>query len=146
MYETLFSLSSPAMVFWILLIVLPFWRVTRWLANSAIFPIYLAALYAVGIIAAILSNGLGFVSDFNSSEGIIRLLSNPDFALIVWIHVLCFDQAVGHYVYRDNMEHRYVPLPLQSVLLFFVLMFGPVGFLCYLILREVRRRGKRSAG
>ena len=106
------------MLGWVLLILLPKWRFTRFLANTAVFPIYLALLYAIGIITAIAEGGLGFVRDFGSPEGVVRLLSDPDFALLVWLHVLCFDQAVGHYVYRDNMAHRYVPLPVQSVLLF----------------------------
>ncbi|MDF2649913.1 MAG: hypothetical protein K0Q73_5718 [Paenibacillus sp.] len=144
MYEKLFALASIATPFWLLMMLLPTWRVTRFLANSAIFPIYLAVLYAVGIIAAIGSSGFGFMQDFGSVEGVIRLMSVPDFALLVWLHILCFDQAVGHYVYRDNMEHRYVPLPVQSILLFLILMFGPLGFLCYLALRTVRKRVKFS--
>ncbi|WP_020061317.1 ABA4-like family protein [Bacillus sp. 123MFChir2] len=142
MYEKLFSLAGIAILLWLLLILLPTWRVTRFLASIAIFPMYLAALYATGIIMVIVSSGFGFVQDFGSAEGVIRLLSKPDFALLAWIHLLCFDQAIGHYVYRDNMEHRYVSIPLQSILLFLILMFGPLGLLCYLVLRQVRKRNK----
>jgi hypothetical protein len=142
MIGTLFSINGIAMLGWVLLILLPKWRVTRFLAGTAVFPIYLALLYALGIIIAIAEGGLGFVRDFGSPEGVVRLLSNPDFALLVWLHVLCFDQAVGHYVYRDNMAHRYVPLPVQSVLLFLVFMFGPLGFLCYLTIRVFRKKPK----
>lgn len=142
MIETIFSINGIAMLGWMLLILLPKWRVTRFLANKAVFPIYLALLYSIGIMTAIAEGGLGFVRDFGSPEGVIRLLSLPDFALLVWLHILCFDQAVGHYVYRDNMAHRYVPLPVQSVLLFLILMFGPFGFLCYLAIRAFRKKPK----
>ncbi|MED0970750.1 ABA4-like family protein [Bacillus paramycoides] len=142
MYEKLFSLAGIAILLWLLLILLPMWRVTRFLADIAIFPMYLAALYAIGIIMAIVDSGFGFVQDFGSAEGVIRMLSKPDFALLVWLHLLCFDQAIGHYVYRDNMEHRYVPIPMQSIFLFLILMFGPLGLLCYLVLRQVRKRNK----
>ena len=142
MYEKLFALASIATPFWLLMMLLPTWRVTRFLAKSAVFPIFLAALYAIGIIAAIGGSGFGFMQDFGSAAGVVRLLSNPDFALLVWLHILCFDQAIGHYVYRDNMEHRYVPIPVQSVLLFLILMFGPFGFLSYLTLRAIRKRVK----
>lgn len=145
MIETLFSFNSLAMLGWVLLILLPSWRVTRFIANSAVFPIYLALLYAIGMISIIAETGLGFVSDFGSAEGVIGLLSSPDFVLLVWLHVLCFDQVVGHYVYQDNMEHRYVPLPIQSILLFLILMFGPFGFLCYLTIRTFRKRTKPAA-
>jgi hypothetical protein len=144
MFEKLFALASIATPFWLLMMLLPSWRVSRFLANTVVFPIFLAALYSAGIIMAIGGSGFGFVQDFGSAKGVIHLLSNPDFALLVWLHLLCFDQAVGHYVYRDNMENRYVPLPVQSVLLFLVLMFGPLGFLCYLALRGIRKRAKAA--
>ncbi|MDC2866293.1 ABA4-like family protein [Bacillus sp. BP-3] len=142
MYEKLFALAGIAILLWLLLILLPTWRVTRFLAGIAIFPMYLATLYAIGIIMVIVESGFGFVQDFGSAEGVIRLLSKSDFALLVWLHLLCFDQAIGHYVYRDNMEHRYVSIPLQSILLFLILMFGPLGLLCYLVLRQVKKRNK----
>ncbi|MFD3445553.1 abscisic acid-deficient protein Aba4 family protein [Microbacteriaceae bacterium 4G12] len=142
MYEKLFSLAGIAILLWLLLILLPTWRGTRFLADIAIFPMYLAALYAIGIIMAIVGSGFGFVQDIGSAEGVIKLLSKPDFALLVWLHLLCFDQAIGHYVYKDNMEHQYVSIPMQSILLFLILMFGPLGLLCYLVLRQVRKRNK----
>ncbi|MGM0878348.1 MAG: ABA4-like family protein [Bacillota bacterium] len=140
MFKLLFSLSSFAMLFWVMMMLLPTWRVTRFLVNVNIFPIYLAVLYSVGIITAISMNGFGFIQHFSSASGVIHLLSEPDFALLVWIHILSFDQFVGHFIYRDNMEHRYVPLPLQSVLLFLALMFGPFGWLCYVVLRKLTNR------
>jgi hypothetical protein len=138
MYNQLYAFAGIATLFWLLIILLPVWRVTRFLANSAVFPIYLAVLYSIGIIYTIASSGLGFVGDFGSMEGVIHLMSDPGFALLVWIHILSFDQFIGYYVYRENMEHRYVPLPVQSILLFMVFMFGPFGFLCYLSLKKLR--------
>jgi hypothetical protein len=143
--ETLFSFNGIAMLGWALLILLPSWRLTRFLAGTAIFPIFLALLYVIGISIVIADMGLGFVRDFGSADGVVRLLASRDFILLVWLHILCFDQAIGHYVYRDNMTHRYVPLPVQSLLLFLILMFGPLGFLCYLAMRAFRQRTKTAA-
>ncbi|GKU77256.1 hypothetical protein L3i20_v216530 [Paenibacillus sp. L3-i20] len=144
MIAALFSTTGIAILSWLLLILLPKWRFTQFLANTAVFPIYLALLYTIGIITVIVEAGFGFVNDFGSAEGVIRLLSNPEFALLVWIHILCFDQAVGHYVYRDNMAHRYVALPIQSILLFSILMFGPLGFLCYLAIRAFSKNSREK--
>ncbi|GFN33980.1 ABA4-like family protein [Paenibacillus xylaniclasticus] len=138
--DILFSMNGIAMLGWLLMIVLPKWRLTRLVANTAIFPIYLALLYTIGMITVIAEGGLGFVNDFGSSDGVVRLLSDPDFALLVWLHLLCFDQSIGLYVYRDNMVHHYVTLLVQSVLLCSILMFGPFGFLCYLVIRGLRQR------
>jgi hypothetical protein len=128
-----------------MLIFLPIWRVTRLLANLNLFPLYLATLYSVGIIATVWANGFGFMHDYSSASGVIHLLSEPNFALLVWIHILCFDQFIGHYIYRDNMEHRYVKLPLQSIILFLTLMFGPFGWLCYEVIRKFSKRKKALA-
>jgi len=138
MYEKLFTLAGFATPFWLLMLLLPSWRVTRYLAGKAVFPIFLALLYTVGIIYAIAANGIGFMSHYSSEAGVVKLLADPGFALLVWLHLLCFDQAVGHYVYRDNMKYRYVPLVVQSVLLFLILMLGPFGFLIYLGIKKLR--------
>jgi hypothetical protein len=65
-------------------------------------------------------------------------MAQRDIALVAWIHFLAFDQLVGIFIYRDNLHHRYVPIPVQSVILFFVFMLGPVGFLAYYLIRWAR--------
>jgi hypothetical protein len=139
MYVALFNLAGIAIFAWLLLIVLPGWKVTRWIAETAVFPVFLAAVYVLGIIPLLMQTGPGIMGDFGSAEGVTRLLANPDVALVAWIHILAFDQVVGMMIYRENMQHRYVPLPVQSVLLFATLMFGPVGFLSYYVLRAWSR-------
>lgn len=144
MYVTLFKLAGYAAPAWLLLILLPTWRWTRRIADSAIFPAYLAALYVVGLVPLLVALGPGVMRDFGSAEGVTRLLASQDVAMVAWIHILTFDQVVGLLIYRDNMQHRCVPLPLQSVLLFLTLLFGPVGFLAYYFLRLLRRHPDRS--
>jgi hypothetical protein len=144
MYVTLFNVAGPAIVGWLLLILLPKWRVTRFIAETAIFPVFLAVLYVVGLAPLLAAQGLGVMRDFGSAEGVTRLLARQDVALVAWIHILAFDQLVALYIYRDNMERRYVPLVVQSVLLFLTLMFGPVGFLAYYLLRLARRGRARD--
>src|SRR6185369_1250787 len=117
---------------------LPTWRGTRWLARSAIVPALLCLLYVIGIVALISASGFGFMRDFGSAEGVTRLLSQQNIAIVAWIHFLAFDQLVGIFIYRDNMHHRYVPIPVQSVILFFTFMLGPVGFLTYYLARLIR--------
>jgi hypothetical protein len=138
MYLTLFKLAGFATPAWALLIFLPTWRGTRWLARSAIVPALLCVLYVIGIAAQISASGLGFMRDFGSAEGVAHLLSQPDIAIVAWIHFLAFDQLVGIFIYRDNMHHRYVPIPVQSVILFLTFMLGPVGFLSYYVVRLIR--------
>jgi hypothetical protein len=145
MYETLFALAGLAMVGWLLLILAPGWSFTRRVAETAVFPIYLSVLYLVGITAVIAGNGVGFMADFGSAEGVLALLATGPVALIAWIHILAFDQVVAHLIYRDNLKHRVVPLPVQSVILVATLMLGPVGFLAYWGIRSARLRSASAA-
>ncbi len=144
MHLTLYNLAGLAMVGWLLVMFLPAWRVTRWLVESAVFPVYLSVLYVVGITVVLRDTGPGLMSEFGSADGVLRILARPDVALIAWIHILAFDQLVGLWIYRDNMRHRYVPIVLQSVLLFFTLMLGPLGFVTYFVLRGARRAARRD--
>jgi len=131
MYRTLFALAGLGIVAWLPLILLPGWRVTRWLAETAVMPVFLSVLYAIGITAVLLELGPGIVRDFGHADGVRALLQTEGLALVAWIHILAFDQIVGLLIYRDNMRHRFLALPAQSIVLLLTLMFGPVGFLAY---------------
>ena len=147
MYVTLFNLAGYAIVAWLLLIFLPRWGVTRFVARTAIFPVYLSVLYVVGVAAVLAELGPGLMRDFGSAEGVTRILARQDVALVAWIHILAFDQLVALHIYRENMDHHHVPLPVQSVLLVLTLMFGPAGFLAYYLLRLASRsRGASRVG
>lgn len=146
MYMTLFSIAGVAMTGWLLLILLPTFRVTRWIAERAVFPVFLSLLYLAGIVPLFARLGPGMMRDFGNAEGVLRLLAMPDVALIAWIHILAFDQAVALWIYRDNMRERWLPVPVQSVILFTTLMFGPVGLLSYLALRRLSRSRRAAHG
>jgi hypothetical protein len=140
MYIALFNIAGLAMIGWLLMIFLPTWSVTRKVAAWALFPVFLALLYAIGLAVYLVGSGLGVVGEFGSAEGVIRILATPGIALVAWIHILVFDHLVAVLIYRDNMRHRVVPVPVQSVILFLTLMFGPVGFLTYYFVRIGKRR------
>jgi hypothetical protein len=131
MYILLFNLAEPAILGWALLIFLPTWPVTRWIATRAAFPAYLALLYVIGVVPLVIGAGARIMLDFGSADGVVRLLADPNVALIAWIHILAFDQVAGIWIYRHNLRARVVPLPVQSAILFLTLMFGPAGFLVY---------------
>ena len=146
MVMTLYDLTAFAMIGWALMIVLPFWSFTKRLVEWSLFPVAVSAIYVVGIIAVLSETGLGIASDFGNAEGVLRLLAQPDIALIAWIHILAFDHLVAVVIFRDNLRHRVVPLPIQSVILFMTLMFGPAGFLTYWTVRVARGRGTDFGG
>lgn len=141
MYVWLFNVAGLATLGWLLMVLAPKLSLTRWLATTAAFPVALAVLYVAGVVPLVIAAGPGIILDFGSPDGVIALLAQPDVALIAWIHILVFDHLVGIVIYRDNMREKIVGLPLQSLILFLTLMFGPAGFLVYYLLRVARRRG-----
>jgi hypothetical protein len=143
MHSNLFQLASLAIVGWIPLIFFPTWSGSRRLAESAFFPIYISVLYAFGVGALLMELGPGFIADFGTAEGVARLLARQEIAWVAWLHILAFDQVIGLLIYRENMQRRYVPIPVQSLLLFLTLMFGPLGFLAFAAIR-VARLGSRA--
>jgi hypothetical protein len=145
MYSNLFQLASLAIIGWIPLIFFPAWSGSRRLAESAFFPIYIAVLYAFGVGALLLQFGPGFVADFGTADGVARLLARREIAWVAWLHILAFDQVIGLLIYRENMRRRYVPVPVQSALLFLALMFGPLAYLTFAAIR-VARLGTRAFG
>jgi hypothetical protein len=143
MYSNLFQLASLAIIGWIPLIFFPTWSGSRRLAGSAFFPVYIAVLYAFGVGALLMQFGPGFIADFGTADGVARLLARPEIAWVAWLHILAFDQLIGLLIYRENMRQRYVPVPVQSALLFLTLMFGPLGYLAFAAIR-VARLGTRA--
>jgi hypothetical protein len=140
MYIFLFNAAGLAIIGWGLMILLPSWSVTRWITGRAIFPAYLATLYVIGVVPLVIAAGPGIMRDFTTTEGVLRLLANPDVALIAWVHILTFDHLAGIFIYRHNMRQRVLPLPVQSAILFLTLMFGPAGFLVYYAICAARNR------
>ena len=146
MTTVLFNVAGLAMVGWALMILLPGWRVTKRLVEWTAFPVAVSVIYVIGVLAVLGETGFGIVADFGSAEGVVGLMVNPDIALIAWIHLLAFDHLVGVVIFRDNLRHDVVPIPIQSLLLLVTLMFGPAGFLTYWVVRVARRRGSDLSG
>jgi hypothetical protein len=139
MYELLFSFTGFAMISWLLMIFLPKWKVTYTIVKWAVFPLSLSVLYIVGLVYYVANHGISFTGDFGSYEGVIRLLTVPEVAIIAWLHILAFDQLVGRMIYMENMENRRVHLIVQSICLYLTLMAGPLGYVLYTVLKRRRQ-------
>ena len=138
--ETIFSLSNLlVMPFWLLMIALPHWRWTRTIMQSPLVSAAPALLYAALVLPQIGSLLLALANP--TLPGIAALLGTPAGATIGWAHFLAFDLFVGRWAYLDSRE-RAISAWLMAPVLFFVLMFGPIGFLLYLALRWFYRPGE----
>jgi hypothetical protein len=133
--EQLFSIANlVALVAWILLAVFPRRPAVTMVTGTAI-PAVLAATYVV-LVAAVWNQSAG---GFGTLADVAILFANRWLLLAGWIHYLVFDLLVGHWEVRDA-RRRNIPhwIVLPSLALTF--LFGPAGWLLYLILRTTRSR------
>lgn len=136
--ESFFQLANLlVMPFWALIILLPHWQWTKRIMNSLWTVLPAALLYAIFV----LPNFLALLGELATPTlgSIAALLGTPEGALIGWIHFLAFDLFVGRWAYLDSRQHNFTAW-IISPILFFVLMFGPLGLVLYLGARAILLR------
>ncbi len=134
-YDLLFGYAGNlAMIGWILLILVPYWKYTRPIVQYGLVSILLSVLYLYLVFLA--PGGSMDFSAFGSLEGVMGLFTDPKSTLAGWVHYLAFDLWIGSWEVGDAKKHginRWYLIPC----LFLTFMLGPVGLLLYLILRAI---------
>lgn len=132
-----FSLSNLiALPMWVLMILLPKWKVTRFLIDFKAIPIVLSVVYLIYIAQALLIGGL---MDFGSLSSVMALFTSENTALAGWVHYLAFDLLVGMWILNQNKDLN-IHQVLIAPCLFLTFMFGPVGFLLFIIIKNIKRK------
>ena len=126
--------SAIAALQWLLLIVLPKWKVTQWLINYPVVPLMLSVIYVVYIAGFFTIQGGGF-----SSIQAVRVLFSDDRLLLAgWVHYLAFDLLIGFSIIKSaqvkSVSH-WVVIPCLAL----TFMFGPCGFLLYQIIQKIKK-------
>lgn len=136
-----FSLSNLiALLMWILMILLPKWKVTRFLIDFKVIPIVLSVVYVIYIVQALLIGGL---MDFSSLSSVMALFTVENAALAGWVHYLAFDLLVGMWILNQNKELN-IHQVLIAPCLFLTFMFGPVGFLLFILIKKIKRKNHET--
>lgn len=132
-----FSLANlTVMPMWIVMILLPNWKITRFLIDFKIVPILLSLVYAVYIGMALAADGM---MDFGSLSTVMALFTKENAVLAGWVHYLAFDLLVGMWILDQNRELGLHQLLIAPCLLL-TFMFGPVGFLLFMTLRTIKKQ------
>lgn len=127
-----FLLVAP---FWFLMVLSPTWRGTQRVVRSPWIAAPAALLYT-GLVLPRLTEVLGAVAS-PTLEGVAALLATPAGTTIAWAHFLAFDLFVGRWIYLDSRTRKLHPL-LVSPILVLTLLLAPLGFLLYLVVRQLR--------
>ena len=127
--------NSAAALCWAVLMLSP--QASAWPRRIAIGMALLLAMTYAALIGAFVSQGQG---SFQSLAGVAKLFEHPGLLLAGWVHYLAFDLLVGVWE-RDEAARiglsRWWLLPCQ----FLTFMFGPIGWLAFMALRQVRLHG-----
>ena len=134
--EALFLAANAAVLGpWLLLLLAPKARITSRLAHSPAPALALVPLY----IACIFFDPRGPQGgSFWSVAGVLAIFASPRTAVGCWIHYLIFDLFVGAWIARDA---RRLGLPHLATVpsLVVTLLFGPVGYASWLVVRALTR-------
>ncbi len=132
--EVFSIVNTIALPMWLLMIVVPKWKATRFLIDYKVIPLLLALVYAFYIFQAL---RIGGWMDFGSLDAVMTLFTEENALLAGWVHYLAFDLLVGMWILDENKKLGIHQLLLVPCLLG-TFMFGPLGFLLFMIIRGIK--------
>lgn len=138
--ESIFAMSSPIMlVGWISLLVTPI--SPKWTNRVAT---YLApALLSLAYTSLIFVYWAGAEGGFESLASVKQLFTQDEIVMAGWLHYLAFDLFVGAWIVRQaraaHISHWFI-VPILPL----TLMFGPIGYIVFLMLRLSLSAAKTS--
>jgi len=139
--EQIFTIAnSIALIGWLMIAILPRWKVTRAVVLSGGIPLLLSAGYTMLVILFFGQAEGGFDSLLN----VMKLFTNEWAVLAGWIHYLAFDLFIGSWEVRDA-ERKGISHLLVIPCLVFTFLLGPIGLLGYTILRQFAAKDEVAA-
>jgi hypothetical protein len=140
----LFPLTNAVVApFWLLMILLPRWSVTKKIIGGRWIVLPIALTYAIPILprlAADLPTLMAPLRDpIHAYFPVHALLVTPAGTSLAWAHILAFDMFVARWIYLDSRSRNINPL-LMAPLLVFSLLAGPLGYVLYAILCAIIER------
>jgi hypothetical protein len=129
----IFSIANfVALCCWLLLVVLPG---RKWVAYT-LAGFAVPAAFAAAYTAIVVVYFAGAEGGFSSLDQVGLLFgSSPWMLLAGWIHYLAFDLLVGTWEAKDSRERGISHLLLVPCLIL-TFLFGPAGWLVYLLVRS----------
>jgi hypothetical protein len=132
-----FSIANlMAMPMWLLMIILPKWKVTRFLIDFKVIPVFLSLIYAIYIVQSLLS---GPAMDFGSLESVMALFTQENAVLAGWVHYLVFDLLIGMWMLEKNKTLK-IHLIVLTPCLMGTFMLGPIGFLLFMAVKTFKNQ------
>ncbi|NES22399.1 MAG: DUF4281 domain-containing protein [Symploca sp. SIO3E6] len=141
MIPQLFNIANIFVLpFWLLMIVLPNWGVTRKVMTSYLPFIPLVGLYLYLFISSITPESAAALSNPQLAD-IARFFADETAAATGWVHFLVMDLFVGRYIYLEGQ--RTGTWTVHSLVL--CLFAGPMGLFSHIVTAGITQRFASSA-
>ena len=135
-FENIYLWTNFAVLpFWLMLLVIPNWKITQFFVNSIILPLILASTYTYVIYQGILEEPIfDTFKLYFSLDNLYTVFATESFLLIFWLHFLALNIFLGTWIARDGVKYN-IPISLTFFPLIFVYFTGPLGLVLYWIIR-----------
>lgn len=132
----IFSICNKVILLgWVLLIFLPNWKYTQAIILNGLIVLF-SGIYAF----MILKDFGNFNPDsFSTLANVKALFQNDDAVAAGWIHYLAFDLFVGAYIVKKSKQIG-LSRVLYTLTLPFTFMFGPLGYLLFVIFKTIKTK------
>ena len=122
--------------FWLMLIFIPSFKITKIFTNSVILPLILACTYIFIIYQTILLDEPIFdvFKIYLSLDNLYTLFATESFLLVFWLHFLALNLFLGSWVSIDGVKYN-MPRSLVFFPLILIYFAGPTGLVLYWIIR-----------
>ncbi|MEH2283836.1 MAG: ABA4-like family protein [Nostoc sp.] len=121
--------------FWALMILLPNWKVTRWIMSSYLPFVLLAGTYLYLFINSITPENAQALSNPQLAD-IARFFADETAAATGWIHFLVMDLFVGRWIYWEGQKTGVWTIHSLALSLF----AGPLGLLSHILTDWITKR------
>lgn len=132
----IFSICNKVILLgWVLLIFLPNWKYTQAIILNGLIVLF-SGIYAFMILKDI---GNFNPDSFSTLANVKALFQNDDAVAAGWIHYLAFDLFVGAYIVKKSKQIG-LSRVLYTLTLPFTFMFGPLGYLLFVIFKTIKTK------
>jgi len=136
-FENIYLWSNFAVLpFWLMLIFIPNYKITRIFTNSIILPLIIASAYVYVLYQTILLDEPIFnvFEIYLSLENLYILFSDESFLLVFWLHFIALNLFLGSWISLDGVKYN-IPRGLMFIPLIIIYFMGPAGLILYWMIR-----------
>ena len=129
-FAILYKIANASVIpAWLLLVLIPKHRITKLVAHSYLYPTLLGLLYVWLLVISFGGDG-----GMDTLENLKLSFGRDEILVLGWVHYLVFDLFIGAWIARDS-QYNGINHSMVLPCLLLTLFVGPVGLLCYLVLR-----------